>query len=230
MISVRTVMVLLLFVVMAGLIIYQIPQEKGDAMALAAYRKKRDFDRTSEPAGNKKPKQQGEPIFVIHKHAASHLHYDLRLEIEGVMPSWAIPKGPSSDPAVKRLAVQTEDHPYEYASFEGVIPQGEYGGGTVMIWDTGTYENIREKDGVPLSMEDCLKQGMIEVIFHGKRMKGAWALLQTSMRGDPRNWLLVKMNDRFAKKDEELVSDRQRSAVSGKTMQQIAQAEHLWKK
>src|SRR6185437_8958743 len=142
---------------------------------LAEYRRKRDFSRTEEPSGDQpaKPASAGRLRFVIQKHASSHLHFDLRLELDGVMKSWAVPKGPSLDPSVKRLAMQVEDHPIDYNTFEGTIPKGEYGGGTVMLWDTGTYT----ADGVdPTEAEDELraryKKGDLKITFFGKRMRG----------------------------------------------------------
>lgn len=198
----------------------------GDGMAkkddLKAYRSKRDFEKTPEPSGKKKPSKKKQPIFVIQKHEASHLHYDFRLEIEGVLVSWAIPKGPSTDPAVKHLAVQTEDHPIEYADFEGVIPEGNYGAGTVMIWDYGTYENIKEKDGKLVPMAQCLKDGTIEIFLHGKKLKGGYVLVRTKYRGAKKNWLFFKMKDKHADARRNPISSQTKSALSGKTMKQIA--------
>lgn len=184
---------------------------------LSQYNKKRDFKKTPEPKGVTK-KSKKNPIFVIQKHDASHLHFDFRLEIGGVLVSWAVPKGPSLDPSEKRLAVQTEDHPYEYAKFEGIIPQGEYGGGTVMVWDFGTYENIKEKDGKILPMKDCLKIGRIEIVLHGKKLQGKFALVKTK-----NGWLLIKMRDEYESK-KKVVSTRDVSARTGRTMKQIADA------
>src|SRR5919204_5181232 len=137
---------------------------------LAEYRKKRDFSRTAEPKGGSARSRQ-KLAFVIQKHAASHLHYDLRLELDGVMKSWAVPKGPSLDPSAKRLAVEVEDHPIEYNTFEGTIPSGEYGGGTVMLWDRGWYE--AEKGGGEGGVGEGDKKGDLKIVFHGKRMKGS---------------------------------------------------------
>jgi DNA ligase D-like protein (predicted 3'-phosphoesterase) len=130
-----------------------------------------------------------QPIFVIHKHAASHLHYDLRLEVDGVLASWAVPKGPSMVVDEKRLAVHVPDHDLDYATFHGVIPEGQYGAGTVEIWDHGTYDNLKSH-----SMSECIKKGRIEVRFNGKKLKGDYALIQTHMHGDTKNWLLFRMN------------------------------------
>lgn len=137
-------------------------------------------------------------IFVVQKHAASHLHYDFRLEIGGVLVSWAVPKGPPVDLSQKRLAVMTEDHPLEYASFEGTIPEGSYGAGTVMIWDAGTYENIKTRAGKLVPIKKCLEIGTIEIVMHGKKLKGAFALIRTklgSQKSRGKNWLLIKMKD-----------------------------------
>src|SRR5215213_8078283 len=138
-------------------------------MSLTEYKRKRDFKKTPEPAGGKKKNATGRQ-FVIQKHAASRLHYDFRLEHDGTLKSWAVPKGPSLDPSVKSLAVQVEDHPLEYATFEGVIPQGEYGGGTVMVWDRGTWEP--EEDAA-----NGFKQGKLKFRLHGEKLHGSWALV-----------------------------------------------------
>ena len=140
---------------------------------LAEYRQKRDFSKTAEPSGNEeRAKDRRKLVFVIQKHAASHLHFDFRLELDGVMKSWAVPKGPSYDPSVKRLAMQVEDHPIDYNTFEGTIPQGEYGGGTVMLWDRGTYTSaVNEEDPVP-ELRRGYEKGDLKIILLGKRMHG----------------------------------------------------------
>jgi len=135
------------------------------------------------------------PIFVVQEHHASHLHYDLRLEVNGVLKSWAVPKEPLMDPAVKRLAVEVEDHGLDYASFEGEIEEGEYGAGRVKIWDHGTYENVLSGKSPPISMEQALRDGHVEVDFHGKRLSGRFALIRTRFAGKKQNWLLIKMKD-----------------------------------
>lgn len=169
-----------------------ITMAKNDS--LKSYKKKRDFTKTPEPAGIKNSKKKTEkPLFVIQKHAASRLHYDFRLEIDDVLVSWAVPKGPSTDPREKRLAIRTEDHPMDYVDFEGVIPEGQYGGGTVMIWDYGTYKNIKKKGGKLVPMEQCLKDGQIEVWLYGKKLQGGYALHLFKKEHD--QWLLVKMKD-----------------------------------
>jgi bifunctional non-homologous end joining protein LigD len=147
---------------------------KSARSQLAEYRRKRDFSKTAEPSGDREVPTAGRLRFVIQKHAASHLHFDLRLELDGVMKSWAVPKGPSTDPSVKRLAMQVEDHPIDYNTFEGTIPKGEYGGGTVMLWDQGTY--IAEGHSVDES-EDAVREGYargdLKVTFFGERMRGS---------------------------------------------------------
>lgn len=187
--------------------------------SLEEYSEKRDFSKTTEPKPVKKKKNSKNPIFVIQKHDASKLHYDLRLEIDGVLVSWAVPKGPSLNPADKRLAVMTEDHPMEYGNFEGVIPEGEYGAGPVMVWDNGTYENIKEKNDKIVPMEECLKNGQIEVFLHGHKIEGAYALVR--MSGQTKNWLLIKMDDEFASRKKNPTSTENKSVISGKTMAQI---------
>ncbi|HET7470626.1 MAG TPA: DNA polymerase ligase N-terminal domain-containing protein [Gemmatimonadales bacterium] len=189
---------------------------------LAEYRKKRDFTRTAEPRGGRR-KRAVKLAYVIQKHAASHLHFDLRLELDGVMKSWAVPKGPSLDPAVKRLAMQVEDHPIEYNAFEGTIPKGEYGGGTVMIWDRGTYEYGGDDLDGEAGLRDGYRRGDFKFVLHGKRLKGSWVLVRTR-RGDPKRaqWLLIKHRDEFAEPGSEVVEEYQTSAATGRTMDDIA--------
>ncbi len=167
-------------------------------MALKEYQDKRKFDQTSEPKGKKK-KTDDELIFVIQRHAASRLHYDFRLEMDGVLKSWAVPKGPSLDPADKRLAMMVEDHPYDYKDFEGRIPEGNYGAGQVEIWDSGTYEPLEESDLAPdKEMQKELASGSIKILMKGKKLKGEFALVK--MKNAENNaWLLIKHKDKFAK-------------------------------
>ena len=189
---------------------------------LAEYRQKRDFSRTAEPSGGRARASQ-KLAFVIQKHAASHLHYDLRLELDGVMKSWAVPKGPSLDPSVKRLAMQVEDHPIEYNSFEGTIPKGEYGGGTVMLWDRGTYSyggaNPDPLDG----LRGGLKKGDFKFVLKGKRLQGSWVLVRTrsDSRGKPQ-WLLIKHKDEYAEPGSDVTAEHLTSVASGRTMEEIA--------
>ncbi|HEV2481102.1 MAG TPA: non-homologous end-joining DNA ligase [Puia sp.] len=203
-------------------------------MALKEYKEKRSFTRTPEPKGGKPAGKS--LIFVVQKHAASRLHYDFRLEMEGVLKSWAIPKGPSLDPADKRLAMEVEDHPFDYKDFEGIIPEGNYGAGTVMVWDTGTYEPLEEVKG-PKGKElktiagtkatqnkvllKELEAGSLKIRLNGKKLKGEFALVQTKGRGD-NSWLLIKHRDRYA--TDKPVIDRDKSVVSGKTLEQIAKS------
>jgi len=135
------------------------------------------------------------PIFVVQEHHATHLHYDLRLEVSGVLKSWAVPKEPVMDPAVKRLAVEVEDHPLDYATFEGEIEEGEYGAGRVELWDQGTYENVLAGKSPPKSMEEAVGDGHVEINLHGRRLKGRFALIRTRFAGKKQNWLLIKMKD-----------------------------------
>lgn len=190
-------------------------------MSLSKYQAKRDFKVSPEPKGAKtKAKATGDELaFVVQKHQATRLHYDFRLEWNGVLLSWAVPKGPSLDPSVKRLAVQVEDHPLEYGSFEGVIPEGEYGGGTVMVWDNGTWEP--EAD-----IAAGLKKGELKFSLHGKKLHGSWALIRTKgMKSDPDKpaWLLIKHKDKYATEDD-IAEKKPRSIVSKKLMAQIAKA------
>ena len=166
-------------------------------MGLEKYRAKRDFRVTSEPEGVVGRKAAPALSFVVQKHQASHLHYDFRLEWNGVLLSWAVPKGPSLDPSVKRLAMQVEDHPLEYGGFEGTIPEGEYGAGTVEIWDKGTWEP--EDPDVDAS----LRKGELKFALHGRKLKGSWVLVRTKA-GQVRaaSWLLIKHRDRYASTEE----------------------------
>jgi len=159
---------------------------------------------------------------VIQKHDASTLHYDFRLEIDGVLKSWAVPKGPSTDPRVRRLAIPTEDHPLEYADFEGTIPEGEYGAGTVLVWDTGPYRNLRAgKEGDGQSMLQALKEGKVEVWLDGMKLQGGYVLIRTG-KGDDVRWLLIKMNDDEADARRNPTSTEPESALTGRTLEEIA--------
>jgi bifunctional non-homologous end joining protein LigD len=192
---------------------------------LRKYRSMRDFDDTPEPAGGK-PKKTKLPIFVIQKHLASHLHYDFRLEMEGVLKSWAVPRGPSYDPAVKRLAMMTEDHPYDYASFEGVIPAGNYGGGNVIIWDNGTWEFIEPGDD-PVK---ALKSGKLTFRMFGKKMFGEWALVKIKGRpGSKGNeWLLLKHRDGLASPDVDVTELAPLSVISNLSIDEIGASARTW--
>jgi bifunctional non-homologous end joining protein LigD len=193
---------------------------------LTEYRRKRDFTRTREPKGGGRTRSP-RLAYVIQKHAARQQHFDLRLELDGVMKSWAVPKGPSLDPSVKRLAIEVEDHPIEYNAFEGTIPKGEYGGGTVMIWDRGTYTAAEEADDPEAALRDGYRRGDFKFVLRGKRLKGSWVLVKTRGRGSGtrRNqWLLIKHRDDDADADTDPVAEYLTSAASGRTMQEIADA------
>lgn len=167
---------------------------------LKDYNEKRKFDETTEPEGHSK-RSKGKLIFVIQRHAASRLHYDFRLEMDGVLKSWAVPKGPSLDPADKRLAMMVEDHPYDYKDFEGNIPEGNYGAGQVEIWDQGTYEPLEESKLDPeKQLLKELKSGSLKFILKGKKLKGEFALVKMHT-GEENAWLLIKHNDRYAQPD-----------------------------
>lgn len=188
---------------------------------LKNYRDKRDFTSTAEPSG-RSGKRKGGRRFVIQKHAASSLHYDFRLEIDGVLVSWAVPKGLSTDPSVRRLAIQTEDHPLDYLDFEGVIPEGEYGAGAVLVWDTGSYRNLRAGKGPnSVGMEDALADGLIEVWLEGEKLTGGYALKRTDGGKSPR-WLVIKMKDAAADARRNPVSTEPESVLSGRDLDDIA--------
>src|SRR6202049_4630917 len=191
-------------------------------MPLNEYRKKRDFKISPEPSGdNAAPKApKSSLIYVVQKHRASQLHYDFRLESNGTLLSWAIPKGPSLDASVKRLAMQVEDHPIEYAQFEGVIPKGEYGGGTVMIWDRGTWQPDEE------DVDASLGRGELKFTLFGEKLRGSWVLVRTRGYGSRpnRSWLLIKHRDAYASR-EDITIKAPRSIVSSRLLQEIARDE-----
>lgn len=197
---------------------------------LAEYRQKRDFGRTQEPSGKttSSPTRSGRLRFVVQKHAASHLHFDLRLEVDGVMKSWAVPKGLSLDPSVKRLAMQVEDHPMDYNAFEGTIPKDEYGGGTVMLWDQGTYsaDTAASHDEEEDAIREGLRRGDLKITFHGERLHGSFALVRmkfarNSSSSSKPQWLLIKHRDEFAT-DKDVVAENMTSVESDRTMDEIA--------
>ncbi len=184
-------------------------------MSLKIYKKKRNFKKTPEPKGEKKT-SQSKRLYVIQKHAASHLHYDFRLELDGVLKSWAVPKGPSLDPNVKRLAVHVEDHPISYGSFEGTIPKGQYGGGAVMLWDEGEWQ-IKDANA-----DKAYKSGNMTFELKGKKLKGLWKLVQ--IKKDPKNWLLIKIKDKYARpsEDYDITEKKPLSIVSKKSIEQLS--------
>ncbi len=192
---------------------------------LAEYQRKRDFTRTGEPRGKARRVRKAALAFVIQKHDASNLHFDLRLELDGVMKSWAVPKGPSLDPSDKRLAVQVEDHPIDYNSFEGTIPEGAYGGGTVMLWDRGTYTSAEPDDSPEDRLREGYTRGDFKFTLQGKRLKGSWVLVRLR-RGkvDKPQWLLIKHRDRYAREGSDVVEQFQRSVASRRSMAGIARA------
>ena len=178
---------------------------------LDEYKKKRRFGATPEPPPTTARSASGR-LFVVQKHRASHLHYDLRLEDGGVLKSWAVPKGPSLDPATKRLAMAVEDHPVDYAEFEGIVPEGEYGGGTVMVWDRGTYEIEGQTD-----VASALHKGELKFTLHGAKLKGSWVLVRTRNR----QWLWIKHRDEYASTDDITVTNPT-SVSTGRKLAEIA--------
>ena len=198
-------------------------------MTLEKYAEKRDFTKTSEPKSGKSA-DKNKLRFVIQKHDASRLHYDFRLEMAGVLKSWAVPKGPSTDPKTKRLAMMVEDHPYDYRLFEGIIPEGEYGGGTVIVWDEGTYEPIEEIKGKKAQEKHLLKQlkeGSLKVNLHGQKLQGEYALVKTHGMGE-NGWLLIKHKDDFAAITD--ITKKDQSVISGKTIETMEKtSKKVWK-
>jgi bifunctional non-homologous end joining protein LigD len=196
-------------------------------VGLDEYRGKRDFARTAEPSGEIAAGQRGHAAlrFVVQKHAARRLHYDFRLEMDGVLKSWALPIGPSLDPGVKRLAVQVEDHPLEYADFEGVIPEGEYGAGTVLIWDRGTW--VPEGDPVK-----AFEHGALKFELRGERLRGGWALVHMGRRRSGNYWLLIKQRDAESRpgSGDAVVAHNLTSVATGRDIETIAAArDRLWR-
>jgi bifunctional non-homologous end joining protein LigD len=214
---------------------------------LKKYRDKRDFARTAEPAGGDVTPGTRKPFFCVQKHAASRLHYDVRLEIRGVLKSWAVPKGPSPDPTEKRLAVMVEDHPLEYGDFEGTIPEGEYGGGTVLLWDIGWWEpdlarrkpaKPSRRDPLPTEAVDStsrsedappppdpeadLAHGELKFILHGEKLRGSYTLVQMKGRGE-KNWLMIKHRDEDAHAGLDLTLEAPLSVSSGRSIEEIAE-------
>ena len=207
---------------------------------LAEYERKRDFSRTREPSGKAKRKgkaKRSHPRFAFQKHSATSEHYDLRLEVDGVLASWAVPKGPSLDPRDKRLAVRTEDHPLEYLEWEGVIPEGSYGAGPMIVWDRGVFENISEtRRGEPMELADAIKKGDVKIFMLGEKIKGAYALVRTgpaSERVAPggapsrkrEQWLLIKKRDEGADARRRPTSSQPKSVLSGRTIEQVLEEE-----
>ena len=195
---------------------------------LSEYDRKRDFAKTSEPKGGSKPKRgrsgakRRHPRFTIQKHSATSLHYDLRLEIGGTLASWAVPKGPSLDPRDKRLAMRTEDHPLKYLEFEGVIPKGSYGGGPMIVWDRGVFENIsKTRAGKPLELEEALEKGDLKLFLLGEKVKGPYALVRTSDPGDREQWLLIKKKGEGADARRRPTSTEPESVLTGRTIEEL---------
>src|SRR5581483_2133499 len=199
-------------------------------MSLSQYQQKRKFTKTPEPSGLEPLVRKNGPLtFVIQKHAATSLHYDFRLELDGVLKSWAVPKGPSLNPDDKRLAVEVEDHPLEYANFEGIIPKGNYGGGTGMVWDRGVYTPVGS-DGSRASSEKILQQqfnkGHLTFVMLGEKLKGEFALVKSPHMGE-NAWLLFKAGDEYASKKDILKADK--SILTHRSMDQIAQQkDNIW--
>jgi bifunctional non-homologous end joining protein LigD len=190
----------------------------GEDPRLDRYLAKRNFAVTAEPVGGSPSEVL--PRFVVQQHAARRLHYDVRLEVGGVLVSWAVPKGPSMDPAVKRLAVMTEDHPMDYAGFEGSIPKGEYGGGTVIVWDAGVWHNLTVAKGRVVAPAAALEKGHVRGWLEGEKLQGAWDWIRT----DDRNWLMIKAADAAADPELDPVRDEPASVLSGRTLDEVAAA------
>jgi bifunctional non-homologous end joining protein LigD len=203
------------------------PSRTASKSSLDRYHAKRDFLQTQEPKGSTVRTQRGDNLrYLIQKHDATRLHYDFRLELDGTLKSWAVTKGPSLNPADKRLAVHVEDHPLEYGSFEGTIPEGQYGGGTVMLWDEGTWNPIGDA-------EKSYRNGRLSFVLHGKRLKGEWHLVRMGGRakGSKReNWLLIKSHDQYANEEngDRALERYNKSAVSGRSMTAIAKSKKQW--
>jgi bifunctional non-homologous end joining protein LigD len=193
-------------------------------MTLERYRKKRNFQRTTEPPP-RKIEGKGPLAFVVQKHRARQLHYDFRLELDGVLKSWSVPKGPSLDPTARHLAVMVEDHPLDYAAFEGVIPRGEYGAGEVIVWDRGTYSPdeggelfFDDRTAAQKKMRRGIEEGKLSITLRGKKLKGSWALVKMQKRQN--DWLLIKHRDEYARSGGDILKE-EKSALSGRTIEEI---------
>lgn len=189
---------------------------------LADYRHRRDPERSPEPSGGATDTGSERPQFVIQEHRATSHHFDFRLEVSGVLKSWAVPKGPSTDPREKRLALMVDDHPVEYADFEGVIPQGRYGAGAVIVWDRGFFRNLRAEKNDVMTMEESLSDGKVEVWLEGEKLRGGYVLIRT---GSDNKWLLKKMKDDAADARRNPVNTQPESVVSGRTIEDV-ETEH----
>jgi bifunctional non-homologous end joining protein LigD len=189
---------------------------------LAKYQSMRDFGKTAEPSGKRAPRASGNS-FVIQQHAARRMHYDFRLELDGVLLSWSVPKGPSLSPTERRLAVRTEDHPLDYANFEGIIPKGEYGGGTVSVWDRGTWEPES-------NAHDAMKRGRLTFRLDGEKLQGKFHLVRTKPQGTQETWLLFKSRDEAANENLDIVTAKPKSVITGRTLDQIeTDADRVWR-
>jgi bifunctional non-homologous end joining protein LigD len=192
---------------------------------LKTYRAKRDFSKTSEPEGGR-PAPAGDPIFVVQEHAARSLHYDFRLEVDGALASWAVPKGPSYDPKAKRLAVHVEDHPLDYQDFEGTIPGGEYGGGAVIVWDSGTYRNLTEDAGKVITMRRAIERGHFSVWLEGTKLRGGWSFTRTTKAGDRQDvWIMVKRKDELADPQLDITKSAPQSTKSERRIEELKDAD-----
>lgn len=189
--------------------------------SLTTYKKKRNLKKSNEPKAIKKS-SRSKHIFVIQQHHASRMHYDFRLEADGVLKSWAVPKGPSTNPQEKRLAAQVEDHPLDYAHFEGIIPEG-YGAGSVIVWDTGTYKNMTKKNGKKISIVDGIERGHIKFFLYGKKLKGEYALtrFKSKINVPAKDWLLVKVDDEYADARKNPIKTEPESVLSGVTIAEL---------
>jgi DNA ligase D-like protein (predicted 3'-phosphoesterase) len=203
----------------------------GSAPRLEEYENKRDFSKTGEPGGRRKGRgktkaRRRHPRFAFQKHSATSEHYDLRLEVDGVLASWAVPKGPSLDPRDKRLAMRTEDHPLEYLEWEGVIPEGEYGAGPMIVWDRGVFQNISEtRGGQPMELAEAIEKGDVKLFMLGEKIKGAYALVRTGAPSDREKWLLIKKRDEGADARRRPTSSQPESVLSGRTIEQVLEQE-----
>jgi DNA ligase D-like protein (predicted 3'-phosphoesterase) len=189
---------------------------------LKEYEKKRSTGNSPEPKAEKSQSKNNQNLFVIQQHDAGTMHYDFRLQADGVLKSWAVPKGPSTDPREKRLAVQTEDHPVSYVDFEGVIPEGEYGAGGVIVWDRGRYEHVTEKDGESIDFQEAEEKGHISVYLHGEKLQGGYELIKMKgKRWDDGQWLLKKTDDDQADARRKPTSTQPESVISKKTVEEV---------